>query len=57
MLEALFSAIVETVFVGTGRLLLSLFGWKDPGELPAFLAGVVIWLAVGFSVFALVYRT
>ena len=35
MLETVFTAIFEIAFVGTGRLLLAPFGWKEPGDSPA----------------------
>lgn len=43
MLETVFTAVVGVVFAGTGRVPFSLFGCKEPGDSPTFLAGFAIY--------------
>jgi hypothetical protein len=51
MIDALFSAILEVFFIGTGRRLFDVFGWK-PHEIVLIFAGMAFWIVLGIFLYA-----
>ena len=51
MIEALVTAVFETLFQGTGRLLFGLFG-KRPHSLAMMFTGMALWILVGIGLYS-----
>jgi hypothetical protein len=51
MIDALFSAMFEVFFIGTGRRLLGVFGWK-PHEIVLMFAGMAFWIVFAIFLYA-----
>lgn len=53
MFDRLVSLLLEILFYATGYSVLQLFGWKEPGELTSWLAGLALWMMAGVAIFVL----
>jgi hypothetical protein len=53
MLDRLLNLFLEILFYATGASVLSLFGYKDPGDFAAWLTGFALWALAILAIFVL----